>query len=285
MDRPVSLIQALRPRAIAVAAVLAPRLPDPGPWTGYRPQEGLTGRLRRPQDRGYTLVCEYSRPGHPGADLQFGFLVMTDIKEEHRSDPIIVRKNVIERYQDVIKFAKPIEYSEVIRHTFSRTVTEQEASKTAWEVAAKASLGVEFSGVKASLEVSAKYGRELSRQSAQSQTVTDEVTKSIKVTGPVDLTYEAVRSLNREQRIVTARCDFDAKLYFQAAGPWEWYTYRSQFLQVAQGLAPDDIEAYQYFIERPPADKEIQNLTAPSDKTVQFVVDYDNVVSQELRVV
>lgn len=285
--RPISITEALKPRAIATASYLARSLPRLGPWRGYTSDEGMVGRLTKPADKGYTMEVAYHRPSNPQAELYISFLSMTDIKEEHRSEPIILSKDVTERQRYRIKFDHPVEYEETLRHTFSKTVSEAEASKAAWEIAAKASLGVEFSGVKAALEISGKYGEELSRQSSSSETTTDEIERHIKVVGPIDTTYEAVRSLDRERKTVRVRCDFDGKLYFIDPGGWtnvwEWNTYRSQFLPCIQGLTTDDVAAFEYFEKCPPTDEELNALELPSDKLVEYTIDYDNVISMTLE--
>lgn len=285
--RPISLVEALKPRAVATAAYLARSLPRLGSWQGYTAGEGMVGRLTRPADKGYNLELVYHRPSNPQAELYIAFLSMTDIKEEHRSEPIILSRNVTERQKYRIKFDQPVEYEETLRHTFSKTVSEAEASKAAWEIAAKASLGVEFSGVKAALEVSGRYGEELSRQSSGSETTTDEIVRHLKFVGPIDTTYEAVRSLDKERRTIHVRCDFDGKLYFCDPGGWtnvwEWTTYKSQFLPVIQGLTTDDVIGFEFFEENPPTDAELTALETPSDKLVEFSIDYDNIVSMTLE--
>ena len=285
--RPVSLPDALRPRAQATAAYLARSLPGVGLWEGYHVDEPLIGALQKPADKGYAMEVVYRRQGFPGAELYLSFLSFLDVQEDHKSKPFVVESDVTERQEYDIVFEHDILYEETLRHTFSRTVSEAEASKAAWEIAAKASLGVEFSGVKAALEVSGKYGEELSRQSGVSETTEDEVVRHLKIQGPIDTVYEAVRSLDKERITRRVRCDYDGKLYFLTPGGssnvWEWTTYKSQFLPCVQGLTPDDIYGTAEFRQTPPTDKELEALLAPSDKLVEFTYDYDNVQKRYFR--
>ena len=256
---------------------------------GYQPSEGLSGRLERPSSFGGALTVSYTRPGHPDAALTCGFLEMVNIQEERRSEPRVVQSNVEERQRYVINIPAGITQTKTIRHEFTRTTSEAEASKSAWEVGAKASLGVEFSGVKAAVEASAKYGQELSRQVSTSTTTTDIEEEVVTLTGPLNVTYEAYRSLDRVSRTVVARCDFDFKLYFLTPGGtsnvWEWSNYRTQFVPLAQGLLSDDIYGYAEFMANPPTDEELAQLTRPADKLVEFEIDYDAVVTQHLEAV
>ena len=287
MNRPISLPAALESRAVATAAYLARALPNAGPWEGYRASEGLSGRLERPTEFGGSLTVSYTRPGHPDAALICGFLEMVDIQEEHRSEPKVIHSNIEERERYSVNIPAGVTETDTLRHTFSRTVTEAEAAKSAWEVAAKASLGVEFSGVKAALEVTGKYGAELSRQVTTSETTEDVVEKTYTLTGPLKAVFEAYRSVDQVSITRTLRCDFDFKLYFQTPGGtsnvWEWSNYWTQFIPLAQGLLSDDIYGYAEFMATPPTDEELAQLTRKSDKLVQFEYPYDAVVTRHFE--
>ena len=85
------------------------------------------------------------------------------------------------------------------------------------------------------------------------------------------------------------RCDYDFKLYFATPGGgganiWEWNPYKTQFLEVAQGLAPSDIYGVEHFKANPISDAELEALARPSDKLVEFPAAYDTVTRQELTV-
>ena len=289
MDRPISLDEALEARAVAVATYCARALGNVGAWAGYQPSEGLVGRVEHPAELGGSLTVTFHRPSHPEAQLVFGFVSMVDVTEEHRSAPVVTHAGVTERERYVIKLPAGVTQTKTIRHEFTRTVSEAEAAKAAWEVAAKASLGVSVAGVTGAIEASAKYGEELSRQVTRTGTETNVEEETITVTGPIDLTYEAYRSLDRETRTVRVRCDFDAKIYFitpgGASNVWEWTTYRSQFVPLARGLLGADVYGYDEFRATPPTDEELAAFARASDKLVEFEIAYDNVVTKHLEAV
>ena len=296
--KPVNLVTALKPRAIAIAGVLAPRITKQhghneingdwnyfnNPWKGYTPDEGLEGHLTSSD------LLTFIRPGHPHAKLLMGFLKMTDIKESEKSDPIMLHENLIDTYEDIYNFEEAVEYTETIKHTFSKTTTFSQAAKQAWEVAAKASLSVEYAGIKGALEASAKYGQELSTSSSVSTTQTDEVSKTISFKGPRRFKIQAKRSSSKIRVKMKAICDFDFKLYFQTPDPetglgaWEWTTFQSSFLPLIKGIAPEDENTAKMFLEEPVSDKEVDDIAKPSDKVIEFLVDYDNVNNQSLNV-
>jgi len=294
--KPITLVEANMNRAIAIAAILAPRIlkPWPGkkpeqkgyednPWRGYKPEEGLVGHYTS-----YNTLT-YERPSNRHAKLVMGFLSMKDIKQKEISDSIVLSENIIEKYVDEYHFKKAIKYSETIEHTFSKTVSFSEAAKQAWEVAAKVAFSAEYAGIKGSVEASAKYGQELSQSRSESETQTDKVSKTIEIQGPVDIKYEAVRSSSKIRQIIKAVCDFDFKLYFQCPDPktglgaFEWSMFHSSFLPLASGFAPETENAFYLFDKDLPSDEEIKAITDPSDKIVEFVVDYDNINSQKIN--
>ena len=293
----MNLVEANLNRAIGIASVLAPRIlkPWPGkqpgqsgyegnPWQGYKPEEGLIGHYTSSD----TLT--YERPSNRNAKLIMGFLKMTSVKQKEASEPLVLSENIIEKYVDEYHFKKPIKYTETIEHTFSRTVSFEEAAKQAWEVAAKASFSAEYAGIKGAVEASAKYGQELSSRTSQSETHSDKISKTIEIQGPVDIKYEAVRSSSKIRQVVKAVCDFDFKLYFQCPNPttglgqFEWTTFQTSFLPLILGFAPETEHAYYLFDNDLPNPTEIHKIKKPSDKEVEFVVDYDNVTSQKLNV-
>ena len=137
-----SLIEANKPRAMALAEILSHRAESigrAGGWQGYERREGLDG-LRVRDD-----ILRYARPGHDnGNDSDFATLffhepkftdtVNIDLGEERHVD-----KDVIERYKSSITKIKGVEYDDKIQHTFSATKTLQEAFKVGVEAAIKTS--------------------------------------------------------------------------------------------------------------------------------------------------
>ena len=284
-----NLVEANRFRAQQIAGVIVPRFGaygligwNPFGWAGYKPDERLEGALEDAD------TLRYWRASDPKAQLHMGFLTMVDIKEEERSEPTIIQSNVEERFQDVIDFEKPVHYKETIRHKFSKTISEAESAKAAWEVAAKAALSIEYAGIKGSLEVTGKYGEELARSIAESSTTEDEVTKEVEFEGPIQFTYEAYRSLDRVQRTIRARCDFDFKLYFQYADPqgfaMEWQSFRGEFIPVVKRIAPESTWGYNPFMDRPVSDEDIAKLLVAPDSIIEFLTPYDRINRRHINV-
>lgn len=286
----VGLVEALRQRAQTVAGVLAPRVtnPGPGPWEGYTSDENLAGKLLDHE------TIRYWRRGNPDAMMHMGFISMINIENEEVVKTI-VEGNVEEREVYRVNITEPIIIKHIAEHTFEETVSEAEALKEAWEVAAKASLGVSVSGVTGSFEASAKYGQEVTRNAARagkrSNTVRDELTiDSRGVKTPWIFSYEAYRSLDREKKTVVARCDFDFKLYF---GTWEWLTYHDVFLSALRGEEPEYTDYTKFggssslreiIQANPVSDEEMAALLRGSDKTVEFIASYDTVKAQHINV-
>ena len=295
MSHTVSLVEALKPRAQSIAGVLSTRLRFPGIWADYKPSEKLEGELSEID------TVSYWRRSHPDTKIHFGFISMKDIKEEHRSAPTVIGNAIPERATFVVDFDKPVRYKETIEHEWSRTISFSEAAKQAWEVAAKASLSVEYAGIKGALEVSGKYGEELSRSHSESETERDKISKELEFTGPISFKMEANRSVGKESRVICARCEFDFKIYFETGctGPnqervWEWFNFHGVFIPIAKGLSPRNTDysifassspSYELFHNNPVRGEELERLTASSGKLVEFVVEYDNIIEQELRVV
>ena len=286
MERPISLEQANRQRAIVTAGYLSRALGDVGPWNGYNPSEGLIGRLERPDSLGGSLTLSYHRPTNQDAQLVFGFVDMKDIVEQERDNAFVVKRDVTESFRWEVNFDDPIEYEEVVSHTFTKTRGWGEQAQQAWKVAAEASLGVEYAGIKAAAKISGEYGQQLSQQKSGSETESDTVSRTIRFKGPAHFAFEASRSLDHEEQLVRAVCDFDYKVYFMTPGGrsniWEWTTYHSQFIPLAEGLLSDDIYGYDEFMANPLTDEEYEALTRKSDKVVAFVVSYDRVQTMHL---
>ena len=279
-----NIVEALHDRMALAAEAMADRVDNPGLWSGYTHLEGLIGRYTRPASLGGAPTVEYWRPGHDDATITLGFLRMTDIKEESKGAVSIIEDGIEERRTFDASLRSPIRDSRTIEHTFESTESFSESAKKAWEVAAKASLSVEYAGIKGALEVSGKYGEELSRQSSHSQTTRDTIRETFEFEGPIEFRVEAYRSRNRESRVVRARCDFDGKMYWTTGeSAWEFTTYKTQFIPIAKRIAPDDIYGYREFMRAPLSDCEIAALEAPSGKIVEYVVEYDNVTVEHLK--
>ena len=283
----ISLIDANKRRAIQIAHHVAKRIPYPNEWSGYTSGEGLYGELVKDN------VLFYNRPNHRGggrdAILQFIDPTLTEVKSVDYGEPIIVESNVQERYTDVIKNSSAASYDEEVSHTFSKTRSLSQGFKVGAEQAIKATLSVEYSGVKAGAEVSAKLTEEYNRQWGEETTTTDTIKRSIHVPANTNIRYEAVRSIDKEQRNITANCDFDYKIMFVSAPGdpplvlLEWGSLE-EFISVARGFASREHAGYDLFINNPLTDDEIEKILAPSDKTVEWLVEYDNIISQNINI-
>ena len=296
----ISLFEANRPRAQLIAAHCAKRLANPGLWAGYTAAEPLEGELRSANQ------INYWRRSSPHAVLVFWRPTLTDIKEVDWGEPITLERNVVERYSSTLRIEKAVHYTDTISHTFSKTRSLLEAAKVGAEVAIKAGLEAEYAGVKGSLEVSAKITAEYSRQWGTTEVQSDTVTRNLDVQGPISLDYEAVRSLDKMQRQITSRADFSYSIGLideTGAGvnpPRIYLVWQSweEFLAVVNRLAPhyrtvgpqgrervEETPLYREFMDQPLSAEEITELTKPSDAEVSFLVEYDNVVSQDIKIV
>ena len=156
-----------------------------------------------------------------------------------------------------------------------------------------ASVGVEYAGVKAALEVAAKYGEQLAQKTSESGTTTDTIAKSFKFKGPLDLKIVAERVKSRESRVITARCDFDFKLYFVAGGSaWEWRSFHGVFMPALRGLEPENTDytpfggssSLRELVERQPVSEgRLIQLSQHSRARIQFVAEYDSIEHEDLR--
>ena len=288
MNNQISLIDANKKRATLIADAVSKRLPIQNEWTGYTQGEGLSGELVRDN------VMLYNRPNHRGggrdALLHFVDPVLTEIKEVDWGEPITLESNVQERYTDVIKNDSAASYDEEVSHTFSKTRTLSQGFKIGAELAIKTTAGVEYSGVKAGVEVSAKLSAEYNRQWGEEETTTDTIKRMLHVPANTDVQFEAVRSIDKQQRNITAKCDFDYKIMFVSAPGdpplvlLEWGSLE-EFLSVARGFASATHAGYDLFINNPLTDAEIDAILAPSDKTVNWLVEYDNIQSQRITII
>ena len=277
-----NLVQALKPRAALLAELIASRAEARriGDWNGYSRKEGIEGVLETHNH------IRFWRPGHKNATIRFGSLQLISIVESHRSEPVVIKANIEERKLYRFDFDKLIEYDEAVKHTFSKTITEQEAAKEAWKVGAKASIAVGFGPVKGSVEASAEYGRELNRQAGNSTTVSDEVTKSLKFKGPIHIELEAYRSHNTERKIITATADLDHTDYWESTNAWgiiTFDTYKTNLIPVINGNGAESDSGFALFNNRMPTQEEVEELNKTTCGEFTFPVEYSNVLTQTFR--
>lgn len=288
MNNQISLVDANKRRAIQIAHQISKRLPEQNEWTGYTSDEGLSGELIKDN------VMLYNRPNHRGggrdALIHFVDPVLKEITEIDWGEPITIESDVQERYTDVIKNASEASYDEEVSHTFSKTQSLSQGFKIGAEIAIKTTAGVEYSGVKAGVELSAKLSAEYNRQWGEESTTSDTIKRTLHVPANTDVQFEAVRSVDKQQRNITARCDFDYKIMFVSAPGdpplvlLEWGSVE-EFISVARGFASRDHAGYDLFINNPLTDDEIEKIRAPSDKAVSWIAEYDHVQSQRITII
>ena len=295
-----NLVEVNRGRAQLIAALCAMRLPAPNLWSGYMQDEQLEGELRR------ETQIHYWRKDNPMAVLVLENPTMHNIKEVDWGDEVITQNNVVERYKDSIHIGKDVEYDEEVSHTFSKTRSLLDQAKVGAEAAIRGLVGGEYAGAKAEVEVSAKITAEYSRQWGEQDQTTDTITRDIKVHGPIDLEYEAVRSIDRAQREITAKTDFEYAIgLIDETGAGEnppriyyWWESFLEFMSVVEGTAPrtkdrdrgdgviitEDVPMYNEFRDIPLLNHQIHQLkNTPTGKTT-FTVEYDNVIGQKINI-
>ena len=312
----IGLVEALRPRAARTAEMLAKRVPDPGLWHGYNRNEGLKGELRLKD------LLVFQRPSRPHAEIVFRNPRMTGLREVQWGDAVVLDEAIAQRFSSHILIAEPVTYRKELSHTFSRTRTLQEQIKAGLEAALKvgAEAGAQggIHGITAkvyaelSLKLYAEYQRQWGTSTTTSDTVTDEIVRAVTrdelADGPVRLDYEALRSTNREQRTVRADCDYehsveliDSRVGLRPEGrPYLQIVCESwgRFRSVMQGFAPRDVQIerdgktvvlpvgfYDEFIDDPVRGEELERISKPAEGAIEMLLEYDNVVSQSIKVV
>lgn len=287
----ISLDAALLKRMALFSQAMAERVPAYA-WEGYRAEEGLISRLERPSELGGALTASYQRPGHPEATCAMAWLTMTDVKEESRGPITVLSEEIVS--SETVELDIPAGFTETVSvaeeletlHTWGTAYAH--AAKEAWEAGGKASLSLAYGGVTGAVEAFAKYGREASQSESghddHSERKKNTHERQRTYTGPLKATIVATRSHRREQRVVTARCDFDGKVYWSTGQTqWEFSNYMTQFIPIAMRVADDSIYGYQEFRAKPLSDAEIEALSAASDALVSFVVPFDNVLAESIK--
>ena len=290
-----SLIEANKERAILIAQLCSYRMDRVGrggAWSGYHASEGLDGILVKDD------LLRYARPGTSDPDFAVLFFHeprLTDIKTVDWGEAISTEKDVIERYIGKIDKIEGVGYDETITHTFQEVVTLQQAFKIGAEIAVKAYFEASYSGVKGGAEVSAKLSAEYSRQWGEEQTHTDTVSRHLTLPPEFnkDLEYEAIRSIDKEQRHIKATATMDYNISF-VSGPNiapEFHPYYEQnwgsigeFISVGKGYAAADKAMYGEFMDLKLAPDEIAQIEALGEQSVEFEANYQNVNSQEIHI-
>ena len=290
----VSLPDALKRRASLILQAVADRsnsnskVPIGKHFKGYKAREGLVGEFSHLGD---ILYCTYKRPRDVDSKyepaIRFYDFKMTNIKEVKRSESSIIQDNIEEKHLYSYNLPDAISYTKTFEHEFQRTTSFSEAAAQAWKVAAKASLGVEFSGVKASVEISGEYGEQYNQSHSESTTKTDKISEVMAFTGPIRFKLEAFRSRRRERVLIDAVADFTHQIAIDPGadenGIIYWKSFRTDFLPTIRRTNTNDATYYKEFMDNPMSDKEIKKIEESSDKVIEYVVEYDNVISESLE--
>ena len=295
--RVVSLDNALKRRAQLILQAIADRsTPKSNPYIGdhfkgYKSDEELVGELSKLDEPFNTLFCNYKRkkdvnnPSQP--TLHFYDFKMVSVEELKRSEPYILQDNIEEKHLYHIDLPAGITHSETIEHEFQKTVSFSEAAQRAWELAAKTSLALEFSAVKASVEISGKYGEQYNQSHSESTTQTDKRSETFSYTGPITADIQAYRSRRKEKVLVDAVCNFDFSISLDPGGNWPgiifWKSFRTDFLPTIRRTNTNDVMYYHEFMNNPMSDEEIEEIEKASDKIVEFPVIYDEVITESLE--
>ena len=294
-----SLVQALKPRAQSIAEVIASRLENAGLWNDYKKEEELDGELNEFPDGSYFITyTRKSTPEFPRATMRFAGIQLTDTIGLKIGDPVILHKDVIERYEDSIEIGKDgVDYQEEISHTFSKTTTLDQAVKVGAELAVKTSAGVDMEGVKAGVEVSAKITAEYNRQWGSSETQSDTVTRKIDVQGKNKIDYVAERSKDVEQREIVANSGITHDILLiderdqnggnstdgQRLINKDWSSVE-EFIEVVEALAPSNKTMYKEFINNPIVIEDKYPDITNKPETVRYMVTYDNVTREDITI-
>lgn len=288
-----SLIEANKSRAILIATACARRAERAGhvgAWNGYQASEGLDGILVRDD------ILRYARPGHDDPNGDFANIFfhepkLSDTVNVDWGEEKHIEKDVIERYSSHVHKVKGVRFDEKISHTFSKTTSLQEAFKVAIEESEK--FGVSESGISA--EVALKLSAEYSRQWGESDTHSDTSERELELDKDFegDIHYDAVRSIDKVERKITAVTNMDYRIGF-VSGPiippenrpyynYEW-TSLDEFISVGRGFAAADKAMYAAFMAYPLTQGEIDAIKDAGKQNVEYLVHYDNVNSQDIEI-
>lgn len=281
----IDLVTALRPQATLIAQATAARLPDPGFWKGYTAAEGLDGYISNNTDK---FEVTYTRKINPQATLILSFINIDEFETIHETLPVPVpgSEEILERYDREYNIPAGVKDTQVIKHTFSKTVTESKAIEDAWHAEAKAYLGWDsgsVGGPKLGVEASAGFSEKVTDTATTSETNTDEVSSTLEVTGPANFIIEFVRSRAKLQkhRIVKAT-EFTYKWYmYTGETTWE-AIFPRDFVRLIRGqLSPnaDPTNQAPYYAAKPMTEEEVDAIleASNSESEIDLVYQYDNV--------
>lgn len=289
--QPVSLVDALKPRAIKIVSCITQRMPGHHEWANYHSDEGLSGVLRVNPPGG--VFIEYTRPGHPHAKFLIWKPEMCDVIKIDRDEPKVIDAKDPERVVKEISIGAGTGLQTTLSHTFSKTTTLSQAVKAGAEATSKISAGGDVAGVKVSAEVGLKIYAEYSRTWGESETQSNTESQTLTINGPKIIRYEATRTLNTEERVIRALTDFDFDIALiddlkgspQEPNRIDIGTSWTDFKQTVRGLSPESYGFYHAFIANRLTPEQFEDLIKPPEYWVEFTVRYDSVVHQTINVI
>lgn len=251
-------------------------------WRNWNPKDGLVGIRDAP------AIFSYRMKDVEPCAIQFRDPQLTDVKSLALGKPVVVSSKDPERYSDSISNDTDASYEETVSHTFSKTISQQEAVKVGAEASAKVSASFEGIGGEIAVKVTAEYDRQWGDSLTQANTVS----RKISVPPHTSVDYEAVREVDNMKRKVKAFADFT---YFVRliAGPkgtppqampppvFDWLDWATLH-EVMIGEAPANYPLYDLFMDQPLTKKERKRLDAHNQHNVEFMAEYENVRRQQI---
>ena len=286
--------RALLPRAQLIAQVIAELLPRNSKWAGYHRDEELVAEFRGAK------YIHYHRRSYPQAVLVFHEPCFLGLEGIDWGERHIVQSDVVERRGGQIQLAEGVKLSVAAARSLTKTRSLLEQAKVGAELAVKAYAEVSGEvgasggkvGGKAGVEVSAKISAEYQRQWGGSTSETETESAQLDYVGPKNIEYSAVRTLDREQRLMKGHVDFSHTVMVideQGAGvgrppmiQLEWASV-VEFVSVAQGIAPLTLPMSKEFTAAPIDETTAELIQAPSEDVVEWLVDYDNVRNLDIK--
>lgn len=307
-----NLIEANRPRAQRIAEELANALWRGkgfygGSWRGYKQSEQLVGEL---VSEG---LLSYRRQSDPRAILYFSDVHMSGTGDVDYGEEKVVESDVTENYKSAIDVDEGDTLKDTITHTFSKTRTFSEAFKEGLQTAMREGLKVGGSLVSGEISVEERLTQDFEDNFGDTETRSDTVTREVDIPGPKHVVYTAVRRLNKVERTVTARADYDyvirlvdaTRISDGSPAPSFWDSVASIFtgpkppptrnridigwgsleelIAVMRGEAPADRALADLYRGRP-ATKQLQNAIRKLPGEASWLCEYDDVVEEDIKV-
>ena len=275
-------VENLRPRAQAIAGVLAERLGDG--WEDYTHEERLIGQPLSDNS------VRFNRQGSRDLWINLSFLSYFDIVELDAGKTEILQSNIEDTYSWDIDILEGTTYDETLKHEFSELTQSSESWEVEFGLSVEANLGFSYGGVSAGVKVAGTYKNKKAGELRNSETTTNSVSRHFTFDGPKKSIIQAVRRRNRERRTITVAPNSDFKTTFVTNNSaWQFYDFATLFLDQLKGLEPEQTDFTPYavsssirkvMIEKPLRDEELERLQTGSLGSFEVSFDYDSVTSQ-----